>query len=54
MAISRDLSLDSFFRLEEARDEACSFKSMRLDYMGTNRNSEDSQYQTRRHSTVEK
>lgn len=54
MAISRDLSLDSFFRLEEARDVACSFKSMRLDYMGTSRNSEDSQYQTRRHSTVEK
>lgn len=31
MAISSDLSFESFLRPEDARDEACSLRSMRLD-----------------------
>lgn len=31
MAISSDLSFESFFKPDDARDEACSFRSMRLD-----------------------
>ena len=35
IAISRDLSLESFFRPEEAKDEACSFRSIKLDWEET-------------------
>lgn len=31
IAISSDLSLESFFKPEDASEEACSFRSMRLD-----------------------
>lgn len=31
MAISRDLSFESFLRPDDASDEACSFRSMRFD-----------------------
>lgn len=37
MAISSDLSLESFFKPEDASEEACSFRSMRLDCKWTDR-----------------